>query len=308
MSISKELLSDLNRKDMFERAKAHLKTIDSSKTAYLPEEMLDTDALKNDINICMHTEHSNGFYHTHEFFELIYVYQGFVVDDVDGKCIELNRGDAVIHNPAATHAIVKFQDNADILINILISRDTFKKVLFNLLFDNEKLNAFFSERQIEGENCNYIMFSGSPELERIIDILMEEFYKKEKASQIVLKSTVMLLLGTILREYEKKSRDNFSDEVIEYVNLNLKYATLEETANHFGYHPKYFSALLSQKMHISFKEILIDLRIKKAAQLLKGSDLTIDEITRDVGYKDKSSLYAHFKRYYGVTPVQYRND
>ena len=46
--------------------------------------------------------------------------------------------------------------------------------------------------------------------------------------------------------------------------------------------------------------------MKAAAEMMKTSKLTIDEIMYKVGYDNRSTFYKNFKEQYGVTPKEYR--
>ena len=46
--------------------------------------------------------------------------------------------------------------------------------------------------------------------------------------------------------------------------------------------------------------------IKKAAELLRHSDLTVTEIALQLGYSNRTLFYNAFERAYGETPRQYR--
>jgi AraC family transcriptional regulator of arabinose operon len=52
---------------------------------------------------------------------------------------------------------------------------------------------------------------------------------------------------------------------------------------------------------------LLDSRLRKAAHLLKATELRIKEITYVVGYGHPSSFARAFRRRFAVTPREYRN-
>ena len=51
---------------------------------------------------------------------------------------------------------------------------------------------------------------------------------------------------------------------------------------------------------------LLQQRMKKAAELLKGGDLKPSEIYYGLGYENLSSFIQSFKQIHGVTPKQYQ--
>jgi AraC-like DNA-binding protein len=55
------------------------------------------------------------------------------------------------------------------------------------------------------------------------------------------------------------------------------------------------------------KEYLCILRLKKAAELLHSSDLSISEIAYNVGFTDPLYFYRCFKKQFGMTSLQFKN-
>ncbi len=56
------------------------------------------------------------------------------------------------------------------------------------------------------------------------------------------------------------------------------------------------------------KEYLIDIRMQEALHLLKSTDSTLEEIAARIGYSCAMSFYSAFKRIYGKTPGDYRQE
>ncbi len=54
-------------------------------------------------------------------------------------------------------------------------------------------------------------------------------------------------------------------------------------------------------------DFIISMRLKKAAELLAQTNLTIGEIAENVGYNDQKYFTTSFKRFFNKTPSQYRN-
>ncbi|MBA1392461.1 AraC family transcriptional regulator, partial [Lactobacillus sp. XV13L] len=87
---------------------------------------------------------------------------------------------------------------------------------------------------------------------------------------------------------------------------NYASISLDKTAKHFGFNPKYFSSLVKQKTGKSFVEHVDERRMEEARNLLARPDISVKEIIRRVGYSGKSFFYKKFNEYYHETPVQMR--
>lgn len=254
------------------------------------------------IFVSHHSPFYNGFSHRHDFFELIYVAEGNVTDEINGKTVNLEKGEVCIHNPNALHKIVKCNET-DILINVLISKETFHDYLFFNLIRDKGLERFF-ETYIElGDNsASYLAFHNvADNVGGLIEMLFEEYFSEQK-SEALLNATLLLLLGNLLKQYDATENNAFSSYIAEHIE-NI---SLEGAAAHFRYHPKYFSSLLKKQTGKGFQSLVSELRLKKASNLLKYTSLTIDEVALAVGYANASSFYGIFKDEYGCTPGDFR--
>lgn len=67
-----------------------------------------------------------------------------------------------------------------------------------------------------------------------------------------------------------------------------------------------FSQKLKQAYDKTFSEYLRDLRLEKAARLLRETDMPIDQVAFSVGLKSVSGFHRNFLLSYGMTPKEYR--
>ncbi|PWG81145.1 hybrid sensor histidine kinase/response regulator [Pararcticibacter amylolyticus] len=68
--------------------------------------------------------------------------------------------------------------------------------------------------------------------------------------------------------------------------------------------------LLYQKINdilgMSIKEFIIDVRLKRGAQLLQESELTVSEISYETGFNNPKYFSICFKKQFGLTPTEFR--
>lgn len=72
--------------------------------------------------------------------------------------------------------------------------------------------------------------------------------------------------------------------------------------------PSYFSALFSQEMGMTFTDFILDLRISKAKDLLKNTNMDILDISGAAGFENQSYFTKIFRKRTGLTPRQYRQE
>ena len=90
----------------------------------------------------------------------------------------------------------------------------------------------------------------------------------------------------------------------EYGNPDL---TLQSIANHFNINHCYLTSLYKDKYGINLYDYLIQVRMEKAAQLLKTTDLKSYQIAELTGYNNSQYFSLSFKKYYGCTVTEYRH-
>ena len=57
---------------------------------------------------------------------------------------------------------------------------------------------------------------------------------------------------------------------------------------------------------MSPQEFIHKTRVQAGCKLLKQSDAPISSIATDCGFCDQSSFTSYFRRYLGITPLQFR--
>ena len=121
--------------------------------------------------------------------------------------------------------------------------------------------------------------------------------------------TLLTLMGRSIQEQTasvlKAEKPDLLNEVLAYIELHLhEKITLEETAKHFYVSVSTITQLFRHKMGTSFYRCVTQRRLI-AAKLLIGEGVSLEDVSRSVGFADYSSFYRAFKKEYGITPRQY---
>jgi 2-isopropylmalate synthase len=106
---------------------------------------------------------------------------------------------------------------------------------------------------------------------------------------------------------DKGYQDERVTEIINYINTNYLTVTLDELAEHFHLTKPYLSKYIKDKSGKTFGELVKNVRMKRARTLLKGGNMTVENIAEKVGYQNVEHFNRLFKKKYGMTPVQFRN-
>ena len=89
-----------------------------------------------------------------------------------------------------------------------------------------------------------------------------------------------------------------------FTNPNL---TFQDVVDHVAMSSSHFSTLFSQTTGVTFTKYLIDLRMRKARELLFNTSMRSSEIAYAVGYNDPHYFSYLFKKNTGVTPSEFRS-
>ena len=96
-------------------------------------------------------------------------------------------------------------------------------------------------------------------------------------------------------------------DVHEYLLQHMdERVTIEELARRFHINPTTLKSVFKSVYGNSLAAHIKEHRMERAAELLRGTDLSILEIAQQVGYDSQSKFTAAFKSAYQVLPKEYR--
>ena len=118
-----------------------------------------------------------------------------------------------------------------------------------------------------------------------------------------------LFLETMERVLDyKKSYNKIFDQLLEYINCNYcEKMELKHFAEIYHTSSSYIARMFKKYRNTTFSAYINDLRIKKAKELLKDSDLTIKEVSYKAGYNNLNYFYKIFKKSTGMTPNMFKS-
>lgn len=97
------------------------------------------------------------------------------------------------------------------------------------------------------------------------------------------------------------------DKAIEYIRKNIhQNISRSDIASSIYMNPEYLSRLFKKEKGISLSDYIIQEKLKIAASLLKGTNLSVSIIASNIGYTNFSYFTQVFKKVYGMSPSEYR--
>jgi len=127
-------------------------------------------------------------------------------------------------------------------------------------------------------------------------------------SESAVLAAAMAALGVIRRRENPRSQSAGGYAALDKV-LTERLAeglTLEEAAQVLGEKATTISHRLRRKFGMSYSDYAGRIRVEQAKGLLRRTKLTATEVARRVGIKDQSHFSKVFRRFEGMSPIEYR--
>lgn len=267
------------------------------------------------VSLVKHPRYFPLFYHEHDFFEIIYVLSGTCTNSFRDSTEKLTAGDLCLIAPDVRHGILAVEDDS-VILNILIRRSTFMDIFYNTVRDKTQISGFFVGNLYSREKIRYLLFRTKNDT--VIRNYILDMYREQKTSDSfsdrIICSILTLFFVELTRRHGKnvsipdnrRERTEQESEMLAYIMGNCSTVTLNELAEKFHFSVPYCSKLIKSISGKTFSNLLTEIRLQHGEQLLLSSQLSVEDISDRVGYKNPESFIRAFRRLYNDTPSQYR--
>lgn len=245
--------------------------------------------------------------HWHNELEINFLFSGTVVYYVNEKKYTLHSGELIVIGCEDIHSIDpdydSLPDEGPLGFTLLINNDFLRHLLPDLdqcVFDTDKVTDLPAACELMREifRCEY---EGSAEYKSILitSLVCRLIYEICAAGAKTEKSAIPAA--------RRKDMDRLR-AILKYVESSYaEDLTLEGTAAHFYLSRGYFARFFKQHTGMTFKEYLTRFRLQKAVELLGSAQKpTVTDTAMQVGFSDTRRFILACKKYYGMTPAEYR--
>ena len=112
----------------------------------------------------------------------------------------------------------------------------------------------------------------------------------------------------LTKEHSLSQYSSIVRQALMFINLNISSnITVKQVANEIGLSPDYLTRLFKKELGFNIITYINRKRIYTSLNLLKTTDLSIEDIGDLIGLNNTSYFYTLFKKEIGVSPKQYRN-
>lgn len=266
------------------------------------------------IDMRPHTRFIHFPRHSHNYVEFVYMYQGTTTHVIDGNTVVLKEGDLLFMNQHAEQEILPAGEH-DIAVNFMIMPQFFDTVLRNLDNESSALRDFLisclTDRDMGG---NYLYFDAADILpvqnlmENMIWIMLTEPQNRRTLSQ----NTISLLFLALIDQasHIHVSGDSYEQQLmlqlLNYIDTEYRSASLTDFAERQSEDIYTLSRFIKKKTGRTFKDLLVEKRLRQAEYLLANTSLPVADIALSVGYENTSYFHRIFRDIYGMSPREWR--
>lgn len=293
--------------------------------AFSPTFSYDTSLSRAEMNQYVHT----GL-HQHDFYELLYVEEGTVYQNIENQRHLYPQGSFCLLNKKTRHTE---EYVTDYQVAFLALSEAFLKEVYHdfslAYFQVEKERPLTELREFLEQNLkdvgkgkefiDFIPVEGAPAAPQSSAELFEAINSMLTAPQIgascVVKSLcawLFLLLNDKMRYRTKpviigtEIEDQLFSRIAELMqetNGRMTRAQLEEELHYSG---AYLNRIVKKYTGLSIFGYGMTFCMKIAEELLTQTDMNIADIASTLQFGNRSNFYKQFVKMYNVTPAQYR--
>lgn len=261
---------------------------------------------KNQNSICAaakhHTVQRNIGLHWHDCCEMELVLTGHGTHIINGHAYPIEPGDLYLFTPADCHSII-IDEPIDVLGIMfdeeLMSEELYSNVLALEMTGTDLLTKLSDKQWNTAKNYFYAIVE---ELHAELHYPLFSTYVENLLNCI----TIELLRGIKDTPSETADKQPLKEAILYLHHHYAEPITLTSLAAHMHLTPSYLSTYFKANIGRSFKDYLIELRLRHACRLLVNTSLSVTDICFNCGFSSYPHFMRTFRAHYNTSPLQFR--
>lgn len=234
--------------------------------------------------------------HFHSNIEIMYVQSGTLDVSIGGEKKVLTAGSVAVAESYVVHSL---SADADSVIRVAII-PIIRIPDFSLAHRNLKFADVYLEPCEESRAIGQLF-------ETYQDLSPQNSAMIGKGFAYILLGMLSDALGTVPADGHAKDGVAVVEQMLRYMDEHYtQRLTLEMIAVELGYHKDYLSRVFNETIQTGFSRYLSTMRLRYAVQLIRTTDLSLEEIADRSGFGNPHSFYDFFRENYHCTPGAYR--
>lgn len=249
-------------------------------------------------------------WHWHTEFEFVYVETGTVYFGISDKQFALSEGQGVFINSKILH---RYFSQGNAIVPNFVLMPYFIAAQDSLIYQKYVLPIMASP-------MDYQIFSSDiPWQAQALSLMREMMAAQENASDVELVNSYLiqkiwhiLYQNTDVEHTGKKENYSASSQarlqlMMQYIHQKFAYnISLSDIADQAKVSKSTALNLFQRYLGISPVTYLINYRLQEAAKLLASTEKKVTVISKDTGFDNVDYFCKAFKKYYKLTPTEYR--
>lgn len=251
----------------------------------------------------------------HETFEMVYIKSGEGIFEIGDQSTLVGPNDIVIIKPHQHHKLtVNSEGGCDFIVlyfkfmnqaNHTLSETSLEDFIN---FVSSKESGAFIKLKVSQKNDIIVL------LNRILREKASDLLGSDLLNYLMLMELFVLISRALKAEWENSIK-NKSPKIKELMHAAIQFVlnnfereiSITDIAKYVFLSPSYFTRAFKEDTGVSPMQYLLNIRIKRACELLKETDLKVGDIAHSVGFSNQQRFNDMFKKQIKMTPMNYRN-
>ncbi len=254
-------------------------------------------------------------YHSHTYYEIIYVVSGFGSYKVNDITMPYEPEDLLLISPEDMHQFF-FDINTSLLFIKFTEHYFHSNMFFNQTSSAYKTVSDIMRSTLFKEEKPSLNYENKILLQQTMKNISSYSGKEKPSSSSFLYFQILSVIG-LIEETSKHTKSIINkgltnkQDLITYIHQNIfnpKKIKIKPITNHFHISANYFSHYFKRNFNISFRQYINEYRMKLIENRLSSGKYTISEIAEEFGFSDASHFTNYFKAQKNITPKTYRKN
>ena len=236
----------------------------------------------------------------HDYVECVYVVEGTLEHRINEVWHTCEKGSFSYIPLGAKHAVRLNEDSLCFVIDIV------PEVFQRLQLPNDAVQMFPMLYPSEGDET----------LRELVLQMWEHQSRDHVLYAQVVYHLFFALAHYVVQRYRHEIRNltygvfqhPVSYELLHTITENYSTITLNQLAEEFHFSVPYLSTLIHKEFGMPFSTLLREYRLTQAEEMLRETNMKVEDIGKAVGFKDSAQFIRAFKAKNRKTPAKYRAD
>ncbi|WP_270246541.1 helix-turn-helix domain-containing protein [Coprococcus sp. AM11-30B] len=245
-------------------------------------------------------------YHWHNEYEMIGILKGSIWMQVQSEQVRLKKGDIYLVNPNVIHAIKGVENEENLCMFVQMSREL-------LAFDeedNKEVRFYLDSTDEEEPEKGFAYF-----YKKMAELVYESM-REDRHQVFRIRAQVCTMIADLFDQviYDIRFKDaaaqNDQELTVKAITLMEEHMGEEKVMDlvckKIGLSRKSLDRNLKTTLDLTGKELMENLRIEQAKNLLKNTDKNMNYILDACGFGSEKTFYRVFREETGFTPKAFR--